>query len=207
MPECLIVVDVQNDFVTGGRLEVPSGEDVIPVIQRLFPYFDLAVGSRDWHPENHVSFAANHPGGEVGQTIEAEGLEQILWPVHCVQGTSGAEFAAGISRADFDLVIDKGQDPRVDSYSAFFDNGRRNETPLREYLLQRKVSAVHICGLATNVCVHATALDACDLGYETYVILDACRGVDLQPGDVDRAVDEMAQAGAGLIESADIIDQ
>jgi nicotinamidase/pyrazinamidase len=206
MPECLIVVDVQNDFVTGGRLEVPSGEQVVPVVRRLVPYFDIVVASRDWHPENHVSFAVVHPGKRAGQRVQAHGLTQTLWPVHCVANTPGSAFVAELPTQAFDLVIEKGQDPEVDSYSAFFDNGKRHETPLRAFLEAREISSVHVCGLATNVCVRATALDARQLGLETRVILDACRGVELEPGDVDAAIEEMKQAGVRMISSDRIAD-
>ncbi len=205
MPQCLIVVDVQNDFVTGGRLEVPHGEQVVPIIRKIIPYFDRVVASRDWHPENHVSFAANHPGAKPGQTIQAHGLKQTLWPVHCVANTPGAAFVNELPTESFDIVIDKGQDPHVDSYSAFFDNGRRNETPLRDYLQQRDIQEVHVCGLATNVCVHATVLDACDLGFTTWVVDDACRGVELQPGDIQQAWEQMTQAGARRVQSPQIL--
>lgn len=199
----LLVVDVQNDFCPGGALPVPEGDRVVEVINRLQPNFALVVATQDWHPASHGSFAANHPGRQVGEPINLNGLPQILWPVHCVQGTPGAELHPALDRSRIARVFPKGTDPGVDSYSGFFDNGRRASTGLGEYLNARGVTEVYVCGLATDYCVQATALDAVDLGFRVYLVADACRGVELRPGDVRRAVEEMRDRGVMVIHSAD----
>jgi len=200
----LILVDIQNDFLPGGALAVPSGDQIIPVVNRLQPRFDLVVATQDWHPTNHGSFAANHPGRTPGEIITLAGLPQILWPTHCVQETAGAEFAPTLDRKTWDRVFVKGTDLNIDSYSGFFDNGHRKATGLAEYLQDRGVTQVYVAGLATDYCVKFTALDAVAQGFQTYLISDACRGVNLQPGDVDRAIDEMKQAGIHIIDSGKI---
>ncbi len=149
----LILIDIQNDFLPGGALAVPSGDHVIPVINRLQPQFELVVATQDWHPPDHGSFAANHPGRQVGDVIDLDGLQQILWPVHCVQNTHGAELAADLNTARVAKVFRKGTDSRIDSYSGFFDNGHRKTTGLGEFLKQQAVDEVYIAGLATDYCV------------------------------------------------------
>jgi len=196
----LIVVDVQNDFCPGGALAVDDGDAVIPTIERLCREVDLVVATQDWHPANHGSFAANH-GKEPGEVIDLCGLRQILWPVHCVEGTRGAELHDELEGLPIERVFRKGADPDTDSYSGFFDNGKRHATGLGEYLTGRQVTAVFVAGLATDYCVKFTALDAVSLGFRTSVVIDACRGVDLEPGDVERAVDEMVSAGVRIIDS------
>ena len=197
--KALIIVDVQNDFCPGGTLPVPEGDRVVEVINRIQPGFDLVVATQDWHPADHGSFAANHPGRRPGEQIELAGLPQILWPVHCVQGTPGAELHPGLDRSQIARVFPKGTDPKVDSYSGFFDNGRRSSTGLGEYLKGQGVTEVCVAGLATDYCVKATALDAVGLGFKTYLVEDACRGVELRPGDVRRAIDEMRQQGVIVV--------
>ncbi|NGO40594.1 bifunctional nicotinamidase/pyrazinamidase [Limisphaera ngatamarikiensis] len=201
---CLLLVDLQNDFLPGGALPVPEGDAVIPVVNRLQPGFDLVVATQDWHPPNHGSFAVNHPGRRVGEVVDLDGLPQVLWPVHCVQFTPGAEFAPGLDTSRIVHVVRKGTDPRIDSYSGFFDNGKRRSTGLADFLRQQGVREVYVAGLATDYCVKATALDAVQLGFATRVITDACRGVNLQPGDVDRALAEMARAGVRLVRSDEL---
>ncbi len=191
----LVIVDVQNDFCPGGALPVPQGDEVVAAINRLQPRFDLVVATQDWHPADHGSFAANHPGRRPGEHGELAGLLQVLWPVHCVQNTPGAEFHPGLERRGIARVFRKGADPSVDSYSGFFDNGHRVSTGLGEYLKGRDVTEVYVCGLATDYCVKATALDALGLGFKTYLVEDACRGVELCEGDVRRAIDEMRTQG------------
>ena len=191
----LVIVDVQNDFCPGGALPVPEGDRVVEVINRLQPRFDLVVATQDWHPADHGSFAANHPGRRPGEHVELAGLLQVLWPVHCVQNTPGAEFHPGLEPPGIARVFRKGADPSVDSYSGFFDNGHRVSTGLGEYLKGRDVTEVYVCGLATDYCVKATALDALGLGFKTYLVEDACRGVELCEGDVRRAIDEMRTQG------------
>ena len=202
----LILVDIQNDFVPGGALAVPQGDHIVSVVNRLQPCFDLVVATQDWHPADHGSFAANHPGRQMGELIKLHGLPQILWPTHCVQGTAGAEFVPGLDREAWDRVFVKGADPNIDSYSGFFDNGHRQPTGLGDYLRARGVTEVYVAGLATDYCVKFTALDARELGFKTYLIEDACRGVNLQPGDVQRAIEEMRAAGVAIITADEIIN-
>jgi nicotinamidase/pyrazinamidase len=201
MMKALVLVDIQNDFLPGGALAVPRGDEVIPIANRIQPAFELVVATRDWHPADHGSFAANHSGRRPGEVIELDGLPQILWPVHCVQDTPGANFAPGLDTSRIQQVFFKGTNPRIDSYSGFFDNGHRQSTGLGEYLQQQRVDEVYLAGLATDYCVKYSALDALRLGFRTIVIVDACRGIDLLPGDVERALDEIRTAGATLITS------
>jgi nicotinamidase/pyrazinamidase len=180
---------------------------VIPVINRLLDargLFDLAVATQDWHPPDHGSFAPNH-GRRPGEVIDLDGIEQILWPVHCVQKTRGAELHAALRRDRFARVFYKGTDPRVDSYSAFFDNRRRHSTGLGEFLRAQRVGEVVLAGLTTDYCVKYSSLDARSLGFDTTVVIDACRGVELRPGDVERAIEEMKAAGVRLVESAETL--
>ena len=200
----LILVDIQNDFLPGGALAVPEGDAVVPVADRVQPRFDLVVATQDWHPANHGSFAVNHVGRKPGEIIELAGLSQILWPVHCVQGTHGAEFAPGLDTSRIERVFPKGTNPSVDSYSGFFDNGQMQATGLADYLRERGVEEVYVLGLATDYCVKWTALDARKLGFVTYLIADGCRGVNLAPDDVSQALEEMRAAGVHVIESKDI---
>ncbi len=200
--DALVLVDVQKDFAPGGALEVPEGDQIIPVINRLMPRFALVVATKDWHPPNHKSFASQHPGHEVGETIEVAGLDQYLWPDHAVQNTPGAEFIPGLDTSRFDRVFLKGDDVEIDSYSGFFDNGHRKATGLGDYLKERGVTDVYVAGLATDYCVKFTVLDAVKLGFNTHVIVEAIRGVNVQPGDADQALQEMQDAGARLVNAA-----
>ena len=200
----LILIDIQNDFIPGGALAVPEGDLIVPVVNRLQPRFEIVVATQDWHPANHGSFAANHPGRKAGDLIDLHGLQQILWPVHCVQGTAGARVAANLDQSRWDRVFVKGTDPAIDSYSGFFDNGHRRATGLGDYLKAKRVTDVYVAGLATDYCVKFTALDAVSLGFRTHLIEDACRGVNLQPGDVAKAVEEMKTAGVEIIRAGKI---
>jgi nicotinamidase/pyrazinamidase len=203
----LILVDIQNDFVPGGALAVPEGDAIVPLVNRLQPRFDLVVATQDLHPANHGSFAANHSGHQPGEVIDLQGLSQILWPVHCVKGTQGADFVPGLNRERWDCIFVKGTDPAIDSYSGFFDNGHRQATGLGDYLHEKGVTDVYIVGLATDYCVKFTALDAVQLGFRVHLIEDACRGVNLQPGDVDRAVAGMRGAGVALGRATELLDR
>lgn len=204
MKRALVIVDVQNDFMPGGALGVPEGDQVVEVINRLMPRFALVVATQDWHPPDHGSFAANHPGRRIGEVIDLNGLEQILWPVHCVQGTEGAAFAAGLDTSRSSRVFCKGVDAGTDSYSVLLDNGRRRSTGLGEHLKQRGVTQVYLAGLATDYCVKFSALDARESGFETFVVVDACRGVELAPGDTAKAIEEMQRAGVTILRSRDV---
>ena len=197
----LIIVDLQNDFLPDGALPVPHGDEVIPLANELQSHFELVVATQDWHPANHGSFAANHPGKKPGDRIMLDGIEQILWPVHCVQNTPGAQFTASLDTKRIGRVFQKGTDPKIDSYSTFFDNAHRRSTGLGDYLKERSVTDVYLVGLALDYCVKYSALDARQLGLNAHVIVDACRGIALDPGDLDRALDEMKRSGATLLES------
>ncbi len=200
----LIVVDVQNDFCAGGALAVAGGELVVPVINAILPAFDVVVATQDWHPQNHGSFAVNQPNTRIGDSVILNGLPQILWPLHCVQNTGGAAFHPDFDTSGLDGVFQKGTDPNVDSYSGFFENGRLHATGLGEFLQSRGIGQVFVCGLATDYCVKWTALDALSLGFDTFVIADATRGVNLSPLDSENALLEIVAAGGHLVSSAQI---
>jgi len=183
----LVLVDIQNDFCPGGSLAVSEGDRVVPVVNELQKHFDLIIATKDWHPAGHSSFAS-------------------LWPPHCVQETAGAEFVAGLDTSRVARVFLKGTDTEIDSYSGFFDNEHRRATGLGDYLKERGVTDVVVVGLATDYCVKYTALDAVMLGFKTTVVVDACRGVEVQEGDSARALEEMAAAGVRLMESRQLLD-
>jgi len=202
--KALIIVDLQNDFLPDGVLPVPRGDEVIQLANELQGRFELVVATQDWHPPDHGSFATNYPGKKPGDRIMLDGIEQILWPVHCVQNTRGAEFAAAFDTSRITHVFHKGIDPRIDSYSTFFDNAHRRHTGLAHYLQKRGIKDIYLMGLALDYCVKYSTLDARELGLNTRVILDGCRGIGLEPGDIDRAVDEMKRAGAILLQSSEL---
>jgi len=204
--QALILVDIQNDFLPGGSLAVPEGDLVVPVANRLQGRFERVIATRDWHPAEHGSFADNQPGMRPGDQILLGGQPQILWPVHCVQGTPGAELAPDLEIGKIEKTFYKGIDPGVDSYSAFFDNAAVRSTGLGEYLRQVGVTRVALLGLATDYCVKFSALDALRLGFETWVVEDGCRGVNLNPQDTQRAFETMREAGARLVRSADLLE-
>lgn len=196
----LIIIDVQNDFMPGGPLGVPEGDEVIGATHHLLASepFALVVATQDWHPADHESFAAQHPGHSPGQLIDLHGLPQVLWPVHCVAGTPGADFVTALDTRRVEAVFRKGMDRTIDSYSGFFDNGQRKATGLEGYLRARGVTDVDVCGVATDYCVRFTALDARRAGFGVRLRARACRGVELRPGDVARAIEEMRAAGVQI---------
>jgi nicotinamidase/pyrazinamidase len=202
----IILVDIQNDFLPDGALAVADGDAIIPVVNRLQPRFDVVVMTQDFHPANHGSFANNHPGLRPYDVVNLNGLQQVLWPRHCVQGTPGAEFSMDLDIRHVDRIFEKGTDPGIDSYSGFFDNGRKKATGLGDYLHEKGITDVYVCGLATDFCVKYTALDALSLGFKTFLIEDACRGVNIQPGDVAKAVAEMADAGIAVVQAKEILE-
>ena len=197
----LVIVDLQNDFLPGGALPVPHGDEVIALANELQDRFELVVATQDWHPANHGSFAENHPGKKPGDRIMLDGIEQILWPVHCVENTRGAEFASFFDRSRVARVFQKGIDPRIDSYSTFFDNAHRRTTGLGDFLKEQAVTDIYLLGLALDYCVKFSALDARGLGLNTHVIVDACRGIALEPDDLEKAIEEMERAGATILPS------
>lgn len=199
--KALILVDIQNDFLPGGALAVRDGDAVVEPANRLQSGYELVVATQDWHPVDHGSFATQHEGRRPGEVILLDGLEQVLWPPHCVQGTLGAELAPALDRSRIAHVFQKGMDRLVDSYSAFFDNGHRHDTGMGDWLRARGVDEVDLCGLALDYCVKFSALDAARLGFRTSVIVDATRAVDVNPGDGERAVDELRRAGVRILSS------
>lgn len=203
MVKALVLIDLQNDFMPWGSLPVPKADELITLANALQDHFDVVVATQDWHPADHASFAANHPDRNVGDVIDLEGLRQELWPAHCVQHSDGASLVKGldVSRAH---IARKGSDKMIDSYSAFSDNGHRKDTGLHGYLQSKKVDTIYVLGVATDYCVKFTALDGRRLGYDVYLIEDACRGIDLKPGDIDHALDEMHRAGVKIIKSMEI---
>ncbi|MFN3429393.1 MAG: bifunctional nicotinamidase/pyrazinamidase [Candidatus Sericytochromatia bacterium] len=203
--KALILVDIQNDFCPGGALAVHEGDRIVHVVNRLLPHFDLVVATQDWHPEAHGSFASNHEGKNPGDMHELAGLPQVMWPNHCVQKTEGAEFHPELDLKPVEAVFRKGTDPAIDSYSGFYDNGRKKSTGLVGYFKDKGVTEVHVVGLATDYCVKFTALDAHQAGFATTVIEDATRGVNLAAGDVDRAIAEMKAAGINVVTSDAIL--
>ncbi len=204
MNPALIVVDIQNDFLPQGALAVQRGDEVIPVANRLLGHFKLRAATQDWHPSEHQSFASLHWHKEPGDVIDLHGLEQVLWPDHCIQDTYGAEFASDLELGDA-AIFQKGTDPEVDSYSGFFDNGKRKATGLDVWLRRNSVSDVYVCGLATDYCVKFTALDAVEAGFRTHVISDGCRGVELNAGDVAASYKELRNAGVRITKSDELI--
>ncbi|MGI9542193.1 MAG: bifunctional nicotinamidase/pyrazinamidase [Cyclobacteriaceae bacterium] len=201
----LILVDLQYDFLPGGALAVPEGDKIIPLVNQLQSQFDLIVATQDWHPAEHQSFASQHPGKQVGEEVDLQGLPQVLWPDHCIDSTHGAALSEELKRDKIKRIFRKGTDPEIDSYSGFFDNGHKKATGLGDYLKEQGVDKVFIVGLATDYCVKYTALDAAHLGFETTVITDATKGVNLQPGDSDVAMKEMEEKGVRLITSQHIL--
>lgn len=201
--KALILVDIQNDFIPGGALPVPNGDEIIPTVNALMPYFDLVVATQDWHPRNHGSFASNHAGKKVFDVIELNGLQQILWPDHCVQGTKGADFVPTLNTNPVEAIFRKGTDPAIDSYSGFFDNGKKKNTGLADYLRGRHIDEVYVVGLAGEFCVNYTILDAVDQGFKTFLIKDGTR--PLNEDDFEKAMENMRKKGVIIIESKDIL--
>lgn len=197
--EALIVIDVQNDFCPGGALAVAEGDKIIPRINTLMEQFATVVLTQDWHPANHASFAANHPGAEAFSLIEMAYGPQVLWPVHCVKGTAGAAFHPALATDPAQMVIRKGFRAGIDSYSAFFENDRTTATGLEGYLRNRGVTGVTLVGLATDYCVAYSALDAARLGFEATVLMGACRAIDLN-GSLAEARAQMQTAGVMLLD-------
>ncbi len=200
----LILVDIQNDFCPGGALAVSEGNAVVTIANQLMPKFELVVATQDWHPVNHKSFASQNEDLTIGDVFELNGLPQIVWPDHCVQNTHGSEFVSDLNRDPITRVFPKGTDPHVDSYSGFFDNDHRGATGLAAYLKDKNVTEVFVMGLATDYCVKFTALDAVQLGFKTKLVLDGCRGVELNAGDVEKAIEEMKDAGVEIVRSTEI---
>ena len=199
----LIIIDAQYGFMPGGGLAVADGDAIVPVINRIAPRCANVVLTQDWHPADHISFAANHPGRAPFETITLPYGEQVLWPTHCVQGTRDAALHDDLRVPQAQLIIRKGFHRDVDSYSAFMEADRRTSTGLAAYLKARGISKLYLCGLATDYCVAWSALDARAAGFEATVIEDACRAIDLN-GSLEKAWADMAAAGVGRVQSTDI---
>ena len=195
----LILVDIQNDFIPGGALAVPAGDEILPLVNELQKSFDLVVATQDWHPKNHKSFASNHTGKNPFDKITLHGLEQVLWPDHCIQGSWGAQLHDQLDVNKVEAIFRKGMDVEIDSYSAFYDNGYKKSTGLAGYLRERKVQKVFVCGLAADYCVFFTAKDALKENFETYIIEDATRAID--PNGFVKAKDEILATGGQIISS------
>ena len=197
MSRALIVIDVQNDFCPGGALAVPDGDVIVPGINALMPDFEAVVLTQDWHPARHSSFASSHPGKAPYDLVDMPYGPQVLWPDHCVQGSAGAEFHGNLTTTPADMIIRKGYNSAIDSYSAFFENDQRTPTGLHGYLQTRGITDVTLVGLATDFCVNYSALDAAKLGYQVTVRLDLCRAIDLD-GSLTAATEAMRAAGVTL---------
>ncbi|HEU4904325.1 MAG TPA: bifunctional nicotinamidase/pyrazinamidase [Flavisolibacter sp.] len=200
--KALLLIDIQNDFLPGGSLAVPNGDEIIPLVNRVHEKFDLVVATQDWHPQSHKSFASNHEGRQVFEQIELYGLPQVLWPDHCVQGTAGAELSPAVRWHQTEAIFRKGTNPEIDSYSGFYDNGHLKATGLGAYLKGRGVTTVYIAGLAADFCVYFTAKDALAEGFATFLIEDATRAISSD--GFEKAKKELLERGGHLVLSHDI---
>ena len=202
--DVLLVTDVQNDFCPGGALAVPHGDAVVPVINAITRAFPVVVATQDWHPEGHISFASRHKGKKPFEVLEIQGTEQVLWPDHCVEGTSGADFHPELDATAFRFVLRKGANREVDSYSAFVENDRKTTTGLAGLLRELGVERVFVSGLTTDYCVRATALDGRGAGFQVVVLEDACRAVDVPAGNLKRALEEMRAQGVLILHTDEL---
>jgi nicotinamidase/pyrazinamidase len=199
--KALLLIDIQNDFLPGGSLAVPGGDEIISVANDLQRHFDLVVATQDWHPTNHKSFASSHVGKQVFEEIDLNGLNQVLWPDHCVQRTPGSEFSSRLHMSRVEAIFRKGTDAEIDSYSGFYDNGRRKSTALENYLRGKDISEVYIAGLAADYCVYYTAKDALAAGFTTYIIEDAVKAISLE-GFVKAKEDIINKGGKIILSSS-----
>lgn len=200
----LIIIDVQRDFCPGGSLAVEAGDEVVPVINRISHLYDIVVATQDWHPPGHISFASSHPGARPFESRTVAGESVVLWPDHCLQGSEGAAFHPRLDTAPIDLILHKGTSTDLDSYSAFFENDHVTPTGLGYYLSGFGCRELDFCGLATDVCVQASVMDAIRLGFRCSIVTDAMKGVDTPPGSATRAVETMRSAGAVVVESSGV---
>ncbi len=198
----LIIVDIQNDFLPGGALAVKDGDAVIPVINNLQKKFDLVIATQDWHLPDHKSFASAHPRKKIFDEILLQGLPQILWPDHCVQATKGAEFSSMLDTKKIEAIFRKGMDKYIDSYSGFFDNGKRKSTGMGDYLKGRGVTAIYVTGLAGDYCVNFTALDGLELGFESMIISDGTKPIDIK--NFERAMQNFLLKGGRVINNSEV---
>lgn len=201
--KALILIDIQNDFLPGGTLAVPEGDAIIPVANQIQDYFELVIATQDWHPPEHGSFASNHPGKNPMDTIELAGMKQVLWPDHCVQGSSGADFPAQLDMKKVEAIFRKGVDPTIDSYSGFFDNGHKRSTGMGDYLKGRKIDTVYVLGLAGDVCVTYTIYDAMKLDFNSVLIEDGTRPIDHEA--FEQSKKELKIKGLKIIHSSEML--
>ncbi len=201
----LLIVDLQKDFLPGGPLATDRADELVPVINALMDKFSFILATKDWHPKDHVSFASNHLGKNVGDLIEIEGAEQVLWPVHCVQDTKGANFAEGLNEEKIGHVFYKGLDRKIDSYSAFFDNAKERKTGLEDYLRSHEINEIVVVGVATDYCVLYSVLDALELGFKVTVVVDGCRAINLHPDDESKALALMQERGALICKIEEVV--
>jgi len=202
--KALLIVDVQNDFCPGGALEVPDGDEIVPVINELSKQFNVVIQTQDWHPAGHSSFASSHEGKEPFETIEMPYGQQVLWPDHCVQGSLGADFHPDLETTRSQLIIRKGFRKEIDSYSAFYENDDETTTGLTGYLEARGIDTIYAVGLATDFCVKWSVVDGVKEGFDVYVVEDAVKGIDIE-GSVDQAWTEMLNAGAEKVSSKKLL--
>jgi nicotinamidase/pyrazinamidase len=201
--KALLLIDIQNDFLPGGSLAVAGGDDIIPLCNQLQTHFELVVATQDWHPANHKSFASQHDGKNTFEAIDLDGLPQMLWPDHCVQGSIGAAFSTSLEMNKVEAIFRKGMDASIDSYSGFYDNGHRNSTALAEYLNGKGVTEVYIAGLAADYCVYFTCKDALQKGFTTYVIEDATRAISTEAFEAAKA--DIKVKGGSIIHSSSLL--
>lgn len=202
MMKALIIIDLQNDFIPGGTLAVPEGDKIVPVINDLQDQFDLIIATQDWHPKDHSSFAVNHPGRKAFEKTRVNGLEQVLWPVHCVQGTEGAEFHPDLKMSNIEAIFRKGTNPEIDSYSGFFDNAHLKSTGMAGYFKEKGVTDLWFCGLAGEYCVYYSIIDALAEGFNATLIEDATRA--LNSADFENAKREILAKGGKIVNSKSI---
>ena len=199
----LIILDVQNDFMPGGSLAVPQGDLIVPVINQLLPKFDLIVATQDWHPQNHKSFASNHPGKKAFETLILNGIEQVLWPDHCIQGTFGADFHPKLEANPIEAIFRKGIDPEIDTYSGFYDNGHQRNTGLAGYLREKGATELYFCGLCADICVYYSIKDALQEGFISFLIENATQPLNTE--HFKQIKTELVQQGVALLNSNEII--
>ncbi|HSP11190.1 MAG TPA: bifunctional nicotinamidase/pyrazinamidase [Salegentibacter sp.] len=200
----LVIIDMQNDFIPGGALAVPGGDEIVSLINRLQEKFDLVIATQDWHPEMHASFAESHANKEEFESIDLEGINQILWPVHCVQNTEGADFHPDLETAKIEAIFRKGTDPGIDSYSGFFDNAQLKSTGLAGHLREKEVEELYFCGLAAEYCVYFSVKDALREGFKAVLIEDATRALDAD--EFKKAKKDILESGGKIISSEEIIN-
>ena len=193
----LVIVDIQNDFLKGGSLAVPEGEKIIKPINKIIKQYDLVIATKDWHPKNHISFASNHTDKKIGDIINVNGLDQVLWPDHCIQNSFGSDFPEQLDISKLAKVVYKGSDADIDSYSGFYDNANFRSTGLSDYLKSKNINKIDYVGLATDYCLKYTALDSVSEGFKTRVLINCIKGIDEK--DCKLALNEMKSKGVELI--------